>query len=302
MEKSHCSHTISEDVGMRMKKLLGGESGMILPMSMVMLLVGSIVVVPLLQTVSIGALIAGHASFAESEDFAGDAGAEDAIWNLLYDDLGSSIPNENDYAWYVLGNQINGESIDITVTYQGTNAAWDDLETHTWWGGSGWAGDWSTTGGTWIDMDDGPIQGTHHLEIRSPGGSATRIVDLSGQPSDLRLQFWAMIDDFEVDDNTELRFSPDGSQWDVAHIWDDTAPDETYVFFDIDLTPYTLSSQFHISYVAVTPEQGDGEFYIDDLKIVGPPRYKIESDVGGKVTTVVVSVDGGQASIISWKQ
>ena len=48
--------------------------------------------------------------------------------------------------------------------------------------------------------------------------------------------------------------------------------------------------------------EDDDVFFFDDLKIIGPPRYKIESDVGGAVTTVEVSIDGGNATIISWKQ
>ena len=282
-------------------KLLKSESGAVLPMAMIMLMVGSILVVPLLNTVSTGSLIAKKTSFADSEDYAGDAGVEDAIWELLYNGLGASIPNVNDTNIYVLSSPVNGDTVNVTVTYLGTTIAWDDLETHTWSGGSGGAGNWSPTSLTEITGAEGPIQGTHHVRIRATGGTATRIVDLSGQPSNVRFQFWAKVKGYELGDNTELRFSPDGSQWDVAKIWTSADSDDIYYYHDIDLTPYTLSNQFRISYVADISNGGD-KFFFDDLKIIGPPRYKIDSDVGGNITTVEVSIDGGQATILSWKQ
>ena len=286
-------------------KLIKSESGAVLPMAMIMLMVGAILVVPLLNTVSTGSLIAKKTSFADSEDYAGDAGIEDAIWELLYNNLGASIPNTfpdpNNHIHYVLGSPVNGETVDLRVEYLGTVIAADDFETHTWSGGSGWTGNWSVTSLTENTMNQSPIQGTHHVWIRAAGGSATRIVDLSGQPSNVRFQIWAKVKGFEPGDNVELRFSPDGSQWSVAHIWTSADSDDIYYYHDIDLTPYTLSNQFRISFVADISNGGD-KFYFDDLKIIGPPRYKIDSAVGGSITTVEVSIDGGQATILSWNQ
>ncbi len=288
-----------------MMKLLKSESGAVLPMAMIMLMVGAILVVPLLNTVSTGSLIARKTSFADSENYAGDAGVEDAIWELLYNNLGASIPNtfpdDNNHIHYVLGSPVNGETVDLRVEYLGTVIAADDLETHTWSGGSGWSGNWVATGLADINMSDSPIQqGTHQARIRAAGGSLTRIVDLSSQPSNVNFQFWVKVKGFEFGDNTELRFSPDGSTWFVAHSWTSADSDDTYYYFDKDLTPYTLSNEFRVAFVADITNGGD-KFYVDDLKIVGPPRYKIDSDVGGNITTVEVSIDGAQATILSWK-
>ena len=270
-------------------------------MAMLLMLIGAIVIVPLLQTVSTGSLIARHASFAEDEDYAEDAGIEDGIWELQYNNLGASIPNVSDTTSYGLTDLVNGKTVTLTVKYLGTVIAADDLETHTWSGGSGWTGNWSPTGLTDINMSDGPIQqGTHQARIRAAGGSATRIVNLSGQPSNLNYQVWVKVKGFELGDNTELRFSPDGSQWDVAHIWTSADSDDIYHYFDIDLTPYTLSNQFRIAFVADITNGGD-KFYFDDMKIIGPPRYEIESKVGSSETKAVVSLDGGVATIISWE-
>lgn len=287
-----------------MKKLLKSESGAALPMAMLLMLVGAIVVVPLLQTVSTGSLIARHASFAETEDYAGDAGIEDAIWELLYNNLGASIPNDDDSTAYALGSQVNGETVNVTVTYLGVVIAADDLETHTWSGGSGWTGPWVIDGGTHIEMSHTPCQGTHHVEIDGINGSATRIVDLSDQPSALNLQMWVKMHRMEAGDDVKLQLSPDGSQWFVGHTWTEFEDDDTCRFYDIDLTLYPLSNQFRISFDADNNEDDD-EFFFDDLKIIGPPRYKIESIVGGVgtgavETEAVVSIDGGQATIISW--
>lgn len=284
-----------------MMKLLKNESGAALPMAMLLMLIGAIVVVPLLNTVSTGSLIARHASFAESEDYAGDAGVEDAIWELLYNDLGSSIPNVDDSTSYGLGSPVNGDTVNVSVEYLGTLIAADDMESHNWNGGSGWVGEWSVTGLTEISQAESPYQGTHHLRIRAAGGSATRSLDLSSQPSNVSFQFWAKVKSFELGDNAELRFSPDGSQWSVAHVWTSADSNDTYFFYDIDLSPYTLSNQFRISFAADISNGGD-KFFFDDVKVIGPPRYKIESAVGDSVTTIEVSIDGGQAKILSWKQ
>lgn len=282
-------------------KLLKSESGAALPMAMLLMLVGAIVIVPLLSTVSTGSLIARHASFADTEDYAGDAGVEDAIWELLYNDLGSSIPNVNNTTSYVLGSPVNGDTVNVSVKYLGTVIAWDDFETHNWYGGSGWAGNWSVTSLTEISQAESPYQGTHHIRIRAVGGSGTRIVDLSGQPSNLRFQFWAKVKSFELGDSAMLRFSPDGSQWSPAKTWTSADSDDIYYYHDIDLMPYTLSDQFRLSFVADISNGGD-KFYFDDLKIIGPPRYKIESSVDALVTKAVVSIDGGNATILSWEQ
>ncbi len=288
--------------GMRMKKLLKSESGAALPMAMLLMLVGAVVVVPLLSTVSTGSLIARHASFAESEDYAGDAGVEDAIWELQYNNLGASIPNVDDETSYILGGPVNGETVNVSITYLGTLIAADPFEFHdTFSLGTGWSGDWSVTGMVGIPHSELPYQGSHHLSIRNAGGAATRIVDLSGQPSGVRVQFWARVKSFQSGDNSSLLLSPDGSQWSTLDTWTSADSDDTYYYHDIDLTPYTLSNQTRIKFDADVSNGGD-KFFVDDLKIFGPPRYKIESDVGGSVTTIEVSIDGSQATIIYWKQ
>ena len=123
-----------------MMKLLKNESGAALPMAMLLMLIGAIVVVPLLNTVSTGSLIARHASFAESEDYAGDAGVEDAIWELLYNDLGSSIPNLNDTTNYSLGSPVNGDTVNVSVEYVGTVTAAVVMDSPPCSGGLGWGG------------------------------------------------------------------------------------------------------------------------------------------------------------------
>ena len=281
-------------------KLLKSESGAVLPIAMIMLMVGAILVVPLLNTVSTGSLIARNNSFADSEDYAGDAGIEDAIWELLYNGLGTSIPNVDDETSYVLSSPVNGDTVNMTVTYLGTEIAVDDFETHSFSGGSGWTGGWSVTSLTEVIENLSPAQGTHHVWIRAAGGTATRIVDLTGQPSNVRFQFWAKVKGFKLGDNVDLRFSPDGSQWFVAETWTSADSDDTYYYHDIDLTTYTLSNQFRVGIAADISNGGD-KFFFDDIKIIGPPRYEIESTVGSLETTAVVSIDAGNATILSWK-
>ena len=129
-----------------MRKLLKSESGVILPMALIMLLAGSILIVPLLNSVSTGLLISQRTGLADSGNYSGDAGIEDAIWDLTFDDLADDIPNEDDSTTYDVDDTINGDTVSVTVTNLGTLLAADNLESGNWTGGSGWLNSWSSSG------------------------------------------------------------------------------------------------------------------------------------------------------------
>ena len=51
--------------------------------------------------------------------------------------------------------------------------------------------------------------------------------------------------------------------------WADGDDDGVYHFYDIDLSPYTMSSGFSIGFAAYMSSASDN-FYVDDLEIVVP--------------------------------
>ena len=284
-----------------MKKLFTSESGVIMPMALILLMVGSILIVPLLNSVSTGLLISQKTGFADSGDYSGDAGIEDAIWDLTFDDLADDIPNEGDSTTYDIGAPINGETVSVTVTNLGTVLASDNLESNSWTGGTGWLTNWSSSGMTSVTSAEQPQEGNYHIRMRAVDGTASRQVDLSNQPPGVRLQFWARIKIFEADDKVELELSPDGQDWTVLLVWDVSDSDDIYYFRDIDLTGYALSNQTRIRFDGDLDNGGD-KFFIDDINIIRPPTYEIVVAAGGTLTTSVVSINQGQVTVLSWEQ
>ncbi len=284
-----------------MRKLLARESGVIMPMALIMLLAGSILIVPLLNSVSTGLLISQRLGFADSGDYSGDAGIEDAIWDLTFDDLADDIPNEDDSTTYDISAPINGQTVSVTVTNLGTLLASDNLESNSWTGGTGWSNSWSSSGMTSVTSAEQAQEGSYHIRLRAVDGAASRQVDLFNQPPGVKLRFWARIKIFEADDEVELKLSPDGQNWSPLYNWDADDSDDIYYFRNIDLTGYTLSDQTRIRFDANLDNGGD-KFFVDDIKIIRPPTYEIVVDVGGTLTTSVVSIDQGQVTVLSWEQ
>lgn len=284
-----------------MRKLLNSESGVILPMAMILLLAGSILIVPLLNSVSTGLLISQRIGLADSGDYSGDAGIEDAIWDLTFDDLADDIPNEDDSTTYDTGGQINGDTVSVTVTNLGTLLASDNLESGDWAGGTGWLNSWSSGGQTSVVSGEQPQEGSYHIRMRSVDGFVSRQVDLFEQPLGVRLQFWARVKNLEDDDEVELKLSPDGVNWIELFEWESEDSDDIYYFRDIDLTSITVSNQTRIKFDGDLDNGGD-KFFVDDIRIIRPPTYEIVTVVGGITTTAVVTIDQGQVNVVSWEQ
>jgi hypothetical protein len=147
--------------------------------------------------------------------------------------------------------------------------ACDNFESGGWSGGSGWLWGWWHSGESAIVTSGVPHSGTYHLRLRSGTGYVDRPVNLSGQ-TNVHLQFWAKVYSFESADTLSLLVGPSGGMV-VAKTWTPADSDNTYHFVDIDLSSYTMSSQFYVAFDADMSGTGD-YFYVDDLvwKVVPP--------------------------------
>ncbi|MFC1925596.1 hypothetical protein ACFLW2_02745 [Chloroflexota bacterium] len=143
----------------------------------------------------------------------------------------------------------------------------DNFESAGWAGGSGWLDDWSPSGDAAITDKDSPYEGSYHLRLRRDTGYVKRSVNLSGKTS-VQLQFWARAKSFEAGETVEVLISSNGSNWTTVHTWVDGDDDDTYHFFDLDLSSYNLTSSFWIAFDANLSHTND-YFYVDDLNIVG---------------------------------
>ena len=170
----------------------------------------------------------------------------------------------------------------------GTTKAKDDFESGSWTGGDGWLYNWYYSGDATIIDTASPYQGVYHLRLRSNTGYVERAVDLSSAVS-ARLRFWSKVNSFEGSENAQALISPNGIDWTVVRTWTDLDDDNTYHFNNIDLSSYTLTSQFWIAFSANMGQTTD-YFYVDNLEIT----YTHPTE-----TTAQVDLDQGKIIITS---
>ena len=108
--------------GKASRKLIKGEMGQALMIVLIMMLFGSIIVVPVLSHMGTG-LKVGQEVFEEKmyQLYAADSGVEDAIWRVQNDKLTDVFSGydpyyyEADYPPYSLPSQVNGKDVNITL-------------------------------------------------------------------------------------------------------------------------------------------------------------------------------------------
>ena len=143
---------------------------------------------------------------------------------------------------------------------------WDDFESGGLSGGSGWLDDWDQTGNSDVVSSDGPYEGAFHVVVRGNSGYVERRLDLSGQ-SAVKLRFQAKTKAFQAGDTAVLLVSEDGVTFVPARTWDSTAPDDVYQPEEVDLSSFTMTSDFYVAFDA-NMSNALREFFVDDLEVV----------------------------------
>ena len=242
-----------------------GEKGQALPLALVALAIGAILVTPFARSVSVNSIASRTYSSSILQQYSSDAGVEDAIWDLTKGTLADQLTAPGDTVSYSLSGSVNEVVPNISVTRDKAIIASDDFESNDWSGGSGWVGDWYHQGAADIVKPGSPYEGEYHLRLKDNTGYVKRAVNLSFRPGD-SLQFWAKADSFEGGEEAYCKVSSNGTDWTPpVHTWVDG--DGEYHFYEIDLSPYTLSSRFWIAFEA-NMGGPDDYFYVDDLKVM----------------------------------
>ena len=276
---------------------IGAEDGQALPLALLILAVGSILLTPFLNLVGNALMATRSLAGLQYEQYAAEAGAEDAMWRLRYGGLPATLLALPGFTTtYALSQAMNGVTPSVTVTMQRTTLATEDFETGDWKGGTGWLADWSHTGDSGAITSSGPHGGSRHLRLRSSTGYVERTVNLSGQ-TDARLQFWVKVNSFESADSALLRVGPTGSLA-TARTWTSADSDNTYHAYDIDLSTYTMAPSFSVAYDANMSATNDN-FYIDDIT-VGRVRYNITVVAGSTTLNAQATTQGTQVVVYSW--
>ena len=146
-------------------------------------------------------------------------------------------------------------------------AASDDWESGGFSGGLGWLSNWTVLGGkdTNVTSQDSPFVGVFHLRLRGDDGYASRDLDLSGRSGD-HLTFRAKVESFEGSDSANVLVSSDGIGWTVVKTWTSTDSDGIYKLVDIDLSSFTMTSQFFIAFEGNMSNSSD-RLLIDNIEI-----------------------------------
>ena len=287
------------------KRLLGDQKGQALPLVLITLAMGSLPIGGFLSHTSTN-LIASRV-FGESmpEEYAADAGIEDAVWNLMYGDL-VLLTEPEDMASYSVTEPVNGFTPHLTVTRleptPDSTIATDDFESKRWSGGSGWLSGWYHEGDAGVERQGEPHEGKYHLRLKRDTGYVKRAVDPLGE-TDVYLIFWAKAQSFEAGATAECLVSSDSENWTTVRMWADGDDDNTYHYYQIDLSAYATSSQLWIAFDANMSGGGD-RFYVDDLRIVTiacPIDYEIVSTTAGVTIRAGVAIEGSQRTIVSWE-
>lgn len=145
--------------------------------------------------------------------------------------------------------------------------AWDDFESGDLLGGGGWLEDWSISGNVDASSLFPPTaEGTFHMRLYDATSTASRTVDLSSQ-DDVSLSLWVKVVAFSGPEQASLVVQPDGGSPTTLRTWDLNTPNNTYLYVYEDLSAFSMTNDFQISFDLDNADSGDG-FFIDDFEVV----------------------------------
>lgn len=102
------------------KEIHKKESGQVFILALILLLVGGLIIAPLLSYMSSGLIVGQTYEQKMDEVYAADAGAEDAIFNIIYpgapyyDDL-QGLDEGESLDQYTLTSQVNGHTVNVAI-------------------------------------------------------------------------------------------------------------------------------------------------------------------------------------------
>ena len=134
-------------------------------------------------------------------------------------------------------------------------------------GGTGWLDPWTFQGGNDASVTslNSPFEGTNHLRLQSSDGYVQREVNLSGQTG-VHLTFYAKVESLEGSDSALAQVSSDGVNWTTVKTWTSADSDGVYRLVDIDLSGFTMSSQFFVAFQGDMSNNGD-RILIDKIQL-----------------------------------
>jgi len=244
---------------------INGQKGAALPLVMIAIVLGALVIPPFLAHADTSIIGSGNYADAIYSQYACDSGAEHGIWSLTNGTLAASLSTAGKSVNYLLPETINGMTANVTVCNSYQIIASDNFDSGTWSGGTGWLDDWTYTDTAAIVSTGTPYEGPYHLRLFGTD-IAKRSINLRHEIN-IHIKVWVKIYSIESGETATCQVSSDGTNWTTVHTWTVDDDDNTYHQYDIDLSPYDMTSQFWISFDANTDGTSD-YFYVDKLEVM----------------------------------
>lgn len=161
------------------------------------------------------------------------------------------------------------DTMQVIVNAGGGNEvqiAFDNLDSGTGSGGTGWADIWRGGGDVVITTRDGPHSPRWHLRMRRSTGYAQRLVNLSGV-SNAKLVFWAKLRSFENSDRAFVQVSTDGgATFTTLRTFVNGEDDNVYKRYELPLA--STSANTVLRFQAGMSATSD-YYYVDDVEVRG---------------------------------
>ena len=140
----------------------------------------------------------------------------------------------------------------------------DGFESGNGSGGTGWGGNWSTSGNVAFTNSGTPQNGTYHMQLTGNNGVASRAVNMSGVTA-AHLVFDWKANSFEAGETAVVEIY-NGTSWITVQTISDGQDDNAYHHSDIDLSSYSLSGSFQVRFRSLMSATDD-YFYVDNVFI-----------------------------------
>jgi hypothetical protein len=135
----------------------------------------------------------------------------------------------------------------------------------SWHAGTGWSDVWYHEGNASIISTGRPYSSSYHMCLRASDAWIDRQLDLSGYDN-ARLGLYVKVRGLENDDVAQLLIKSNNSDWTTLQRFTASDSDNTYHYYEFDLTPYGLTTQFSIGLEADMRGRQD-ILYVDDIRI-----------------------------------
>ena len=141
----------------------------------------------------------------------------------------------------------------------------DDLESGDLIGGTGWLDTWTTSGTVSATSANAPQQGSFHMQAEK-ASEAMRSLDLSGKTG-VTWSFQAKPSGLSGNREAYAEVSSDGIVWDTVRTWTRNDIQDVYGAEAIDLSPFTMTSQFWIRFRVSGGGGPVWSLFVDDISI-----------------------------------